>query len=39
MVASQAGAPSSWNLVSTRSGAMAATRQPVLGLNAALRSR
>ena len=37
-VANQAGAPSSWNLVCTRSGSMAATSHPVLGSNAALSS-
>jgi hypothetical protein len=36
IVANQAGAPSlSWNLVGTRSGSMAATSQPLPGLNAA----
>jgi hypothetical protein len=38
MVANQAGAPSSWYLVCTRSGSMVATFHPVLGLNAALSS-
>jgi hypothetical protein len=38
IVANQAGAPSSWYFVRTRSGSMAATFHPLPGLNAALSS-